>query len=216
MKDIELVVDILNAKEYELNTEIEKYNKLRKRILKERHNLNLLEQIRGIITVLGEETQKSAQKEIEDAVTIALQSIFGSEYQKFILQYDNTKRDQNELKFLLEHNGITVEPKENTESGGVIDICSFALRIVLWTIDASGSPPIMLLDEPFKNISGGYLQRAIEFVKTISSLLGIQIIMATHIDSFIDAADNIIVIDQKEMEYLKQQTKGRISLQLSM
>jgi DNA repair exonuclease SbcCD ATPase subunit len=48
---------------------------------------------------------------------------------------------------------------------------------------------VLILDEPFGNLSVDLMPRASEMIKQISERLGLQIIMVTHAEELIQAAD---------------------------
>lgn len=191
MNELPKIINILKKKDMQLSVSVERYNTLQKRIKNEANFLTLLEKAKAFVINVGEETRERNKKYIENTVTLALQSVFEGEYDQFIIEFE-TKRDQTEVRFLVESDGILTEPRQDTEAGGVVDVCSFALRMVVWTLENPASPPIMLLDEPFKNLSGGYLQKANEMVNELSDMLDLQIIMVTHIDEFIEGSNNVI------------------------
>ena len=86
----------------------------------------------------------------------------------------------------------------NCAGGGVVDLTAFALRIASYALE-QGIDNVIILDEPFRFISRDLQERASEVLKTLSTKLGLQVIMVTHISEFIDCADKVIKIKKNEL-----------------
>ena len=189
---IKRLVKTLEEKNTELQLYLNRYKDYSKKITVCGNHLTNLELSKNIIIELGNKTQENVLNYIENTVTLAIQSVFGDEF-KFKITAD-VKRDQQEIYFFIEHNDNQVEPKEDTMSGGIIDLCSFALRIIYWSLENPRSMPVILLDEPFKHVSEGFRNQVSSFVSELSKLVGIQIIMVSHSENLIQNADNVIYI----------------------
>lgn len=188
---IEQIYKVLTQAEAELSIALKAYSINKIAIAKEKKWIELERMAKIVLLKVGEETQQEVKQYIEDSVTFALQTVYGSEYHFVVLfHYDN--RDQTEVKFFLDKNGKLYEPRKDTISGGATDICAFSLRMVLYTLEDPDPSPILILDEPFKNVSKGYLPFVSEMIKELSNMLNLQLIISTHTDEIIDLADNII------------------------
>ena len=190
---IEQIHTTLIEAEAELSIALKSYSSNRIAIAKEKKWIELKQMAKAVIIKVGEETQQEIKKYIEDSVTFALQTVYGSNYY-FVVQFLHDKRDQSEVKFFLGKNNKLYEPRKDTISGGATDICAFSLRMVLYTLEDPDPAPILILDEPFKNVSPGYIPFVSEMVKELSNMLNLQIIISTHTDEIIDLADNIIYL----------------------
>jgi DNA repair exonuclease SbcCD ATPase subunit len=184
--DIYDLDDLLRKKEIELNLNTRKVSQLKKDVKSSEDLINHLEEIKEVITEVSKASQEKVKEYVENTVTMALKSVFGDEYGG------------------VEHKGNKLEPRQDTIAGGAVDICAFALQMVSWSFESDECLPLMILDEPFKNISAKYLQNAINMVKELCSLLNLQIIMVTHIAEFIDCADNVILIDGDNVDNMKK------------
>ena len=70
-----------------------------------------------------------------------------------------------------------------------IDIVAFALRIAFWSLDHT-TRPVLILDEPFRNLSKGRKQeKAAEVVRMLADKLELQIVMASHVRETVAVAD---------------------------
>lgn len=162
-------------------------------IAREKSLIETLEMAKAYIIRVGENTQKEVKNFIEDTVTFAIQTVHGEGY-SFIAQFDYDKRDQFEIRWFINRNGILLEPRKDTISGSLTDVSAFSLRFVIHSLEEPEPAPIFVMDEPFKNCSKKYRPLVSEMVKQISELLNLQIIMCSHTDELIEMADNIIYL----------------------
>jgi len=184
---------VLIEAEAELSLALKAYSFNKIAIAKEKKWIELEQMAKAVVIKVGEETQKEIKQYIEDSVTFALQTVYGSAYH-FVVQFKYDKRDQAEVKFFLSKNGKLYEPRKDTISGGATDVCAFSLRMVLYTLEDPDPSPVLILDEPFKNVSKGYIPFVSEMVKELANMLELQLIISTHTDEIIELADNIIYL----------------------
>lgn len=185
------IYDLLYQEQTQLDYEKQKYVDTMEMITQEKDNIETLEKCRALIMEIGKTTQSQIQQYIEDTVTIALQSVYGHLY-KFVVKFEYNKRDQLEVHFFLDKGGKLLELRKNTTGGGVVDLCAFSMRMVVWVLDdETPAPPIMIMDEPFKNVSAGFIPAVSEVVQKVSELLEMQFIIVTHNDTFIENANTI-------------------------
>jgi ABC-type dipeptide/oligopeptide/nickel transport system ATPase component len=138
----------------------------------------LSERTHDFLTKLGKEAQEELREYIEDMVTLALQSVFGEDYE-FVIELVS-KRDQLEVSFQVRHKDNLLELKNDSLGGGIVDVCAFALRIVLWSLENPEAAPIILLDEPFRFVSDEYQTPVSNVLDDLSSMLKLQMIIITH------------------------------------
>ena len=139
-------------------------------------------------------TQNQVKEFVEELVSLALQSVFGIEY-SFILEF-HERRGQVELEPIIMWQQEPRSPRDEV-GGGVVDVASFALRLVLWALSAKRSSPVFILDEPFKFVSKDMTDSIAAMLKSVADLLGIQIIMVSHDDGLIAAADRSWTVTKK-------------------
>lgn len=188
--DIKKILDLLHKKKVEYGISKQKYIKAKHEIKKLNNKLLTIEKSQQFILLLGKKCQEDTKTYIESTVTYALQSVFGSEY-SFQMKITE-KLDQQEIKLFIVKDGILLEPKYNPIGRGVYDVCSFALRLVVWTLE--NSPPVILLDEPFQKLDKNRKPQLIKFIKEVVKMLSIQLIIITHDENLIECADQIIKI----------------------
>lgn len=154
--------------------------------------IKLIEQAQSFLQKVAQDTQSQLKFQIEDIVNLALETCFPNEY-TFQLRFNIARgKTDAELVFLSQKTGRELDPM-GCAGGGVIDLTCFALRIASFMLE-QGIDDTIILDEPFKFISRDLQERASEVLKQLSTKLGLQIIMVTHIPEFIDCADKVIKI----------------------
>jgi DNA repair exonuclease SbcCD ATPase subunit len=83
--------------------------------------------------------------------------------------------------------GIVLDPF-TALGGGLVDITTFALRIICWSL--SQKAPLFVLDEPFRFISRDLQPLAKDLLRTIATDWNVQLVMVTHEEGFINVATN--------------------------
>lgn len=141
---------------------------------------DILQKTMSLFKTLSEQENEKSKNLFVSLVNYGLHSIFGS----------NVSFD---LEMKMYATGTFYSPilvkdgnKEDLMSsgGGILDIVSFLCRIVVLVSFFSKDSRVLRLDEPFKNLSKEYREKAIFLMKELSSQFGIQFIMVTHIAEF--------------------------------
>lgn len=145
------------------------------------------ERAQVIIQQVAQATQQELEYRISELVTLALSSVFPIPYQ-FKLRFV-VRRGKTEADLLFLRDGQEIDPL-SASGGGVVDVAAFALRVALWRL-SNGLRPVLVLDESFKWISASYLSLAGEMLRSLSGKMGIQIILVTHLEPLIEAADKV-------------------------
>jgi len=188
--DIETLMEELVKKSFELQQAQSRKTQLVMEIAKSKIKADILEKCRQVILLVGKETQEELKNLIEHTVTLAVQSVYGSNY-KFMVQFNYDRRDQLEVSFFIDKNGLVLEPRKDTIGYGIVDVISFSLKMVMWMLAYPSTAPVIWMDEPFKNVSAGFIPQVSEMVRRISDMLKVQFIISTHIDGMIEAGDLI-------------------------
>lgn len=158
--------------------------------------MKLIEQAQVFLQKVAQDTQSQLKLKIEDIVNLALNTVFPDEY---LFQVDfNVSRGKTdaELVFVNQKTGGRVDPM-TASGGGVVDIVAFALRIAGYVLE-SNVDNVIILDEPFRFVSKDLVDRAGEILKVLSTKLGLQIILVTHIPEFIDIADKVFRVRKNQ------------------
>jgi len=159
-------------------------------VKEEKKELKCLVKARYVLIKVSEIMQKKFKVKVENLVNIAIHSVFDRPF-KFILGFERRKNKLECIPY-IEENGDKYIPK-NDMGGGILPVISFALRIVLWSLEKPRSRNVIILDEPMIGV-GSLIGRASQMIKTISKKLNIQIIMLTHSDELKEIADTVYKI----------------------
>lgn len=163
---------------------------------------------REIVQIVSAKTQKKLEYQISNLVSSALASVFANPY-LFNLRFVQ-RRNKTEADLIFTKDDNETDDLINTAGGGAVDVASFALRIALWSIKRSR--PVIIIDEAFRFLSLDLQEKASDMIKEISSKLGIQIIMVSHLPGMIQCADKVIEIKYENGESYardREQIKSR-------
>ena len=163
-----------------------------------------LQKARAIVASAGKYTQTYLKDYIENMVTTALQAVFEDNYQ-FIIDFD-IKRNQVETKFYLQVKDQKMELKD-TCGGGVLDVASFALRVVFWSIQNPKSDNVIILDEPLKFLHGK-MENAMKMLKDLSKKLEIQFIIVSQIPEIAEQADKLFEVTLNDKYSIVKEING--------
>jgi DNA repair exonuclease SbcCD ATPase subunit len=183
--------DSLLAKKIRIENETRRLH--RKIVVSEREIISH-EKARIILTEIQKSTQKDTKEKIESLVTLAIRSVF-------------TDRDFNfKLDFQRKNNRIYVYPiveeydqeysPEDDLGGGIVDIISIAMRVVLWHMESPRTRNTIILDEPFR-FTGQLAVKAGEMLKYLSEKLNFQVIMVSHNDDLIRMCDQVYKVTRR-------------------
>lgn len=167
--------------------------------------LKHLLQSRAIIQEVAEETQSNVEVHISEIVSLALSAVFADPYEfklSFVQRRGRTECDLRLIKDDNEFDPLTAS------GGGVVDVVSFALRLALWSL--KDRRDLLILDEPFRFVSVDLQEKCSAMLKELSSRLGVQIIMVSHLPNIITSADTVFVVENVRgvSEVLEQTSTG--------
>ena len=151
----------------------------RTHLISTRKKLRDVEEALSIAQIVAESIQRKAHKQIADVVTDCIQTVFGTDY-SFQIRFEK-KRGRTEAKLLLLYKRHVIEDPLNEDSGGVVDVAAFGLRLAGLLLIKPKPRRTLRLDEPFKFVSEEYREGVRNMLVGISESLKIQIIMVTHI-----------------------------------
>jgi DNA repair exonuclease SbcCD ATPase subunit len=150
---------------------------------------------RWVLTEVAKLTQERFKKRVESLVTMAIRSVFDRPFD-FSLIFSR-ERNRFVCTPIITEGDNEYIPKDDM-GGGIIDLISFAFRVVLWSLEQPRSRNIFILDEPMKFVGkGGLLMKAGQMIMEISHKLGFQVIMVTHEPELAAIADAAWLVEYK-------------------
>lgn len=153
----------------------------------------LHEKAAHVLTTIGEQRQDQAQRQIEMLVTQGLQTIFDDSLTFHLVPGVRAKTPVVDfvIRSSLDDGTIVETDVLAARGGGLAATVGFLLRLVVLLLSRQRQDTVLFLDETFAHVSADYLPRLIEFLKDLVAKTGVQIVLVTHDESFLDAADTI-------------------------
>jgi hypothetical protein len=173
----------LNAYKEELKDASVRKDKAKKRDLDSHEALEFL-------SAVGTKSQEDLKNFIEHTVSLALRAVFEKDY-KFKLEFEVKYKQPTAEFFIINPAGKEISPKDEEGGGGVSDVVAFALRAIVWSLHNPRPRAFMVLDEPFKNIDANRRPKAAELLKQFVEMFDIQLLLVTHDNYLLQAADRI-------------------------
>ena len=146
------------------------------------------EQAREILRTVGLKTQQQLQYHIGDITSLALEAVFDDPYELVAEFVERRNKTECDLYFVREDEKM--DPI-SASGGGAVDVASFALRNVAWTMGSPRTRNTIILDEPLRFLSEDLQERASQMIKELSTRLGIQFIIVTHEATLAQYADKV-------------------------
>ena len=153
------------------------------------------EQAREVIQIVALKTQEKLSYHISEITSLALNTVFQDPYAltaEFV-----QRRNKTECDLYFVRDDEKVDPL-SASGGGAVDVAAFALRVASWSMQRPRSRNTLILDEPFRYLSSNLLPLAGEMLKEISEKLKLQIIMVSHCEELIEAADKTFTVTIKK------------------
>lgn len=194
--DLEKYSSFYSAKKAEKDLLAKKRDEMLAKIDRKKAKIGYLEEALDIMNVVGVLSQEEFRDVIEELVTQALQFVFGSGY-SFELESSIT-RDQPEIRIHVVVDGVKFSSKEDELGGGVSDVVSLALRVILWAIRYERTEPVLIFDEPFKFLDYDRLPCLREMLSYLSETLGLQFIVVTHDSELAELADTHYYVEKED------------------
>jgi hypothetical protein len=147
------------------------------------------EEVRMFFTLLADQQRKDLEQKVEALVDYGVQSVFGPTYRFKVTSELRGKSVRTE--FWLIEDGLQL-PLLDATGGGVGDVVSFLLRVVILCLARPVQRRVLVLDEPFKFVSASHFVTLSALLQELSGSLGIQLIMVTHKPELLEAATTIV------------------------
>jgi DNA repair exonuclease SbcCD ATPase subunit len=144
-----------------------------------------ISQAKQTLQVIGTDCQEQCQRQIGYVVTRCLKAVFGDKAMEFVLVFEQ-KRGQTEVRGVYKDaEGHELDPV-NSCGGGVLDVASFGLRLACLMLSRPRPAKVLVLDEPFRFLSANYRDPMRSLLAELADEFGIQIVLITHIQEFMD------------------------------
>ena len=152
--------------------------------------IDLHERVGALLAGIGEARQSAVQLQIETLVTEGLRTIFGDGLSFHLVA--TTRAKTPVIDFVVRSrlgDQIVETDVMDARGGGLAAVVGFLLRLVVLLLSQDKGEQVLFLDETFAHVSVDYLPRVAEFVRLLVDKTGVQVVMVTHSDVFLDQAD---------------------------
>lgn len=156
--------------------------KVNESIDKEKLYKKSLSEATKILRDLYEQTQERFHGQVQQIVSYCLKEVFGEEAYEFRINFTQ-KRNQVEASLVFVRDGEEFDPLQ-AAGGGVLAVACFALRMAVLYLMRRDVRPIMILDEPFSQVSKEYREAMAALLERTSEEFGMQYIIITHSPEF--------------------------------
>ena len=153
---------------------------------------NLQESLDFIIEV-DIKTRENLEIAVSQIASNALSSIFEDDPYQLETNFV-PRRGQTECDISFKKEGQTHADPEFESGGGAINVASYALRISVMEIGKV--LPVLVGDQPFKDLSKKHHEDFVEFFKNVSKEIGLQMIIISHLPEQIKSASKIFEIEK--------------------
>lgn len=178
---------------------VERLNQAESDLNEFQETVDTYEKARILLQQSAEYARKQAKQQMETLVTNALQYVFGPLISFEIELEEHGNRAVAEMFVVSDFDGMKVKTKpQDARGGGVVDIVTLALRVALMETTQPRQAGPLLLDEPGKHVSGEYTHYLYEFLKSLATMFGRQIIMITHNQHLTESGDKAFVVSIRD------------------
>ena len=158
------------------------YKSVEAKMDKAKDNQRVYMQATQLLRDLYEQSQERFHKQIQEIVTYCLKEVFGEEAYEFQIKFAQ-KRNQVEAALVFVREGEEFNPLQ-AAGGGILSVACFALRLAVIYLTKRNVRSIMVLDEPFSQLSVEYRDRMAVLMNKLADQFDFQFILITHADEF--------------------------------
>lgn len=157
--------------------------------------LELLQKVRVAMESIESSIRGSFTKQISDLISYGLSLVFEKSLE-FKITY-STRANAPVVDFSLKHEHGETDILSG-EGGGYVNVISFLLRLILLVYSRPVLRKVIFLDESFSMVSANYLPNVANLLKELSAKLNISFVFISHESSFLDIADHIYHVENKD------------------
>lgn len=151
--------------------------------------MSLLQLAREKLSVIGIETQNKVKGFMEGSVNKGLKEVMGQEYE-FKIDFQ-VNRNQPEAFLSVLKNDLPYILNGEETGGGLLDVVSLLMRLVIWAMKPDRTSGFFALDEPFKFLDEDKFDGVGCLLKELRDQMGIQFLIVSHDEEIVDLADRV-------------------------
>lgn len=145
-----------------------------------------------VLQAASETRRQELKDRVESLVTRGLRAVFNADLEFFfhIAHNRDVMTVTPRLRSKFKGKDLETEIVEG-HGGGIADVVSFLLKVIVLVLARPRMAPFLALDEPFRHVSGEYLKGCATLLKELNKTAGIQFLIVTHKPELLDSADNV-------------------------
>ena len=182
----------------EIESNNEKISKFESQIKVCKTALEFLEEIANL-------RRNSIKSKIESILTEAIKMIYGENYKVELTYSFKNNRSNMEIEAVKTTQFGEVRRTMEGFGGGVSDCIAVPLRLLV-LLGSRQTDKVCILDEAFKHVDIDRVDNVAQFIKNISSKLGIQIILLSHHEVMTGVANKVYQIQDNDGKSLIKET----------
>lgn len=182
----------------------EQLAKLGEALEKSRADLTEAEKARELLNALVNHKKRTTLDKIESLVTFGLQTIFENPNYAFKVN-TSIVRKQVAYTFTLSEGGHDSENITETRGGGVVNVVSFLLALVVQLM-LDPKARFFILDEKFANVSSMFVPNIADLLATLAKRMNVQFLQVSHQDALTESSDVVYNV-QKGADGVARMTK---------
>jgi DNA repair exonuclease SbcCD ATPase subunit len=132
----------------------------------------------SLLQHVAQAVQSEAHEQISRVVTHCLQTVFPDDGYSFRINF-HRRRGKTDAQLVFVRNNVEIDPTTE-DSGGAVAVAAFALRLACLMLATPKRRRLLVLDEPFHNVSADYVPVVAELLQVLARDLGVQIVAVTH------------------------------------
>jgi DNA repair exonuclease SbcCD ATPase subunit len=149
-----------------------------------RYNAELDQKSSELFKAWLEDLLRNNVDSISELVTSGLRFVIHDQELTFRI-HQEPKYNRLSMNFVIEEDGVEGDPMASF-GGGAVVIASLILRLAVMA--RMGMGDLLLLDESMFALANKYVPAAAEFMRQLAERTGVNILMVTHNDEFMDNA----------------------------
>lgn len=177
------------------------------------NEIETLDSVGVVFRQLLDDEVASSVKAVEELLSEALQAVFTDQSLRVRANISVQRGKVSvELLTIQDHGGGLIIEGQSSEGfgGAVTTVQSIILRILVCL--KRGMRPFLLLDESLPAFDSNYVHNMGNFLSSLCTRLGIDILLVTHNQHLVDASDKAFVIDKKKGKAtFSKVSKGSVS-----
>ena len=173
---LDQIREIVKKREVEQKLLLKQSNECKNKL--ESIGIEILDMVeaRNIISEAARITQQQFKMLVEELVTTAIQAVFPNKDYKFVMQFV-LQNNRPQINLLVQDGENEPYIPKEEQGGGLLDIISFALRVVLWSLEKPRSRNILIMDEPFRWIYTDLLFNSVSVLSSFQRKICVPMIL---------------------------------------